>query len=337
MNHHTATKGSAAGLLGGALALAFVAILAIGPVTNAGSAAAGAALPSGATLPLRSPSTPVVQAADGMVQTAGLEALAIDTSVTETDIRDAIVDDAYTQTLIVLQSAGFDSHPPSVSTFKGVSDSAITTFPQAGSTFGLLSSGNVSFTELANSSGSTSQDNGYTTSDRGPSDQDTVILGINFKDPARLPTDNDQTWCLSVDFRFLTEEYPEWVGTQYNDAFIAELDATTWITVGGTLNPIVAPNNFAVTPGLISVNSLGTDLTASAASGTTYDGATPHYRAYTYLPPLVGGAPAHRVYFSVFDQGDHIYDSTVFLDNLRVFRGGLGDPCLTGPASKIHS
>ena len=35
--------------------------------------------------------------------------------------------------------------------------------------------------------------------------------------------------CLSFRFKFLSEEFPEFVGTEYNDAFIAEVDhSPTW-------------------------------------------------------------------------------------------------------------
>jgi hypothetical protein len=51
------------------------------------------------------------------------------------------------------------------------------------------------------------------------------------------------------------------------------------------------------------------------ARGTTFDGATRLFRASTPVTP-----GRHRLYLSIFDQGDRIYDSAVFLDNLRVNR-----------------
>ncbi|WP_442940262.1 hypothetical protein [Nocardioides sp. B-3] len=32
---------------------------------------------------------------------------------------------------------------------------------------------------------------------------------------------------VGMDFRFLSEEFPEYVGSSFNDAFIAEMDAST--------------------------------------------------------------------------------------------------------------
>jgi hypothetical protein len=301
-------------------------MLAVGLVGSLGDAVKQAPPPSLPASPVRLPSTPGIFP----------HPTAITAGVTAAAFRDAIVDDALTIGLVAGQSATFVSHPASGS-YEGTSDSAINSFPQGGLTFGLLSSGNVTFAPLADTSGSTSEDNGFATSDRGPSDFDTVIVGINFADPPRLVTDNDQSWCLSVDFRFLSEEYPEWVGSGYNDGFIAELDDTTWFTTGAPLSPIVAPTNFGVTPVALTINGLGTDMSVAGAKDTTYDGGTPHYRAYTNIVPLAPGALAHQVYFSVFDQGDHIYDSTVFLDALRVFHIGAGEPCLAGAVQTVHA
>ncbi len=36
--------------------------------------------------------------------------------------------------------------------------------------------------------------------------------------------------CLSFNFKFYSEEYPDFVGQSYNDAFIAELDTSDWTT-----------------------------------------------------------------------------------------------------------
>jgi Bacterial Ig-like domain (group 1) len=119
--------------------------------------------------------------------------------------------------------------------------------------------------------------------------------------------------CLTFDFKFFSEEFQEFVGTQFNDAFIAELDTSNWTTSGSTIS---APNNFAFDPvgNVISINAAGvTSMTAANALGTTYDGATPLLSASTQVTP-----GAHSLYLSIFDQGDQIYDSAVFLDNLRV-------------------
>ena len=80
--------------------------------------------------------------------------------------------------------------------------------------------------------------------------------------------------CLSMDYRFLSEEFPEFVGTSYNDAFIAEIDNSTWTTSGTTVS---APNDFATHTGSegVTVNGVGpVAVSAAEASDTTYDAAT---------------------------------------------------------------
>ncbi len=144
---------------------------------------------------------------------------------------------------------------------------------------------------------------------RGDTDFDVTVLRLNLMVPANA------NCLLGIDFRFLSEEYPEWVGTRFNDAFIAELDRTTWDTSGSTIS---APDNFAFDPAgnPITINTTGaTSMTEGDAEGTTYDGATPILTAATPITP-----GPHQLFLSIFDQGDHIYDSAIVVDDLRVGR-----------------
>ena len=65
-------------------------------------------------------------------------------------------------------------------------------------------------------------------------------------------------------------------------------------------------------------------VSAFNARGTTYDGATRLLRASTPVTP-----GRHHLYLSIFDQGDRIYDSAVFLDNLGTTNA---KKCRTGVA-----
>jgi hypothetical protein len=117
--------------------------------------------------------------------------------------------------------------------------------------------------------------------------------------------------CLSLDYRFLSDEFPEFVNTQYNDAFIAQVDRFDWTTDGSN---IIKPGDFATNTGgePVSVNGVGpVAVSESEAAGTTYDAATG--RVTTKTPVTPG---AHLIYLSIFDQGDSIYDSAIFLDRL---------------------
>ena len=206
-----------------------------------------------------------------------------------------------------------------------VVNAPLSSFPTDGSTFAILTSGNAQFADDPNSAPNTGQNNAGGAV-RGDTDRDVTVLRIGVNVPS---TAN----CLTFDFKFYSEEYPEYVNTQYNDAFIAELDSSTWTTSGTTIS---APNNFAFDPSgdVISINSTGnTAMSAAAAAGTTYDGATPLLSASTQVTP-----GAHTLYLSIFDQGDQIFDSAAFVDNLVI--GFVPDPetnCVPGAQPKLYT
>jgi pimeloyl-ACP methyl ester carboxylesterase len=216
-----------------------------------------------------------------------------------------------------LAGAHFQSVPP-FGTPNAVSDN-LSFFPTNGSDFAILSSGNATLADDANTSSSSgSDDGGATPAGRGNTAFDVTTLAVDVNVPGGAN-------CLSFDFAFYSEEFPEYVGTAFNDAFVAELDRSTWTTSGST---ITAPDNFAFdTDGNpVTINSTGaTGMNAINASNTTYDGATVLLSAAHAVTP-----GAHTVYFSIFDQGDHIYDSAVFLDNLRFFTSTDAAKCQPG-------
>lgn len=200
-----------------------------------------------------------------------------------------------------------------------VSTSPISGFPTVGSHYTILTSGSAA---LAGNPPGTSpggfDDGGGNV--RGNSDYDVTILKVDVNVPA------GDNCLLGFDFKFLSEEYPTYVGTQYNDAFIAELDHSTWTTSGSQIS---APNNFAFDPkgNPITINASGpASMSAANAVGTPYGGATPILTASTPITP-----GPHSIYFSIFDQGDHVLDSAVFIDNLSF--GSVADPatqCVPG-------
>jgi uncharacterized repeat protein (TIGR01451 family) len=202
----------------------------------------------------------------------------------------------------------------------GTSTSSLGGFPTDGSGYGILTTGNVS--DVDNTAVFANTNNGGAAV-RGDTDRDVTVL----KTDISVPTGAN---CLTFDFKFLSEEYPGFVATAYNDAFIAELDSSTWTTSGSTIS---APNNFAFdsSNNVVSVNSTGLGgMSAANGAGTAFNG-TQSYAANGFLPPgNAGGATgllhastqvsagAHSVSFSIFDQGDNLLDSAVFLDNLAV-------------------
>jgi hypothetical protein len=202
-----------------------------------------------------------------------------------------------------LSAATFAANP-GTGTPNGTSD-ALSVFPTNGTTFGILTSGDVNLADDANSSGSSGADlNGGNV--RGDTDFDVTILKLDLTVP-------EAANCLLLDFAFYSDEFPEFVGSPFNDAFIAELDTSNWTTSGSTIS---APNNFAFDGAgdVVSINSTGVGgMSLANAAGTTYDGATVLLQAATPASP-----GAHSLYLSLFDQGDQILDSAAFIDNIRL-------------------
>ncbi len=190
-----------------------------------------------------------------------------------------------------------------------VFNSPLDGFPKGvGPSFTVMSTGDTASIPHPGTFASTAYSGGNV--GHGNSDYDVAILKIDFIVPAGMN-------CLTFQFRFLSEEYPIYVGSPYNDAFIAELDTSDWTTNNGA---ITAPHNFATVSGAnVSVNSL--PMSASNGAGTAFDGSGPDTNGGAstlgYLAAQSQLTPgAHSLYLSIFDQSDHILDSAVFLDDL---------------------
>lgn len=187
----------------------------------------------------------------------------------------------------------------------GFSDKPLAKFPRRGSHFSILSTGNTLFAPRANMSEATSFNN------HGPhlrGARDLVMLRVKFKVPAGRN-------CLFFNFKFLSEEFPEFIDEIYNDAFIAEIDRSNWDSPRDDPTIDWTPANFAedAEGNPISINAVGDAAVAPRfAGGTTYDAATQTLRASTSIT-----SGEHTLFLSLFDQGDRQYDSTVFFDGLR--------------------
>ena len=207
----------------------------------------------------------------------------------------------------VITGAEYIEGPPSGDAVL-VGTREIAGFPREGESFALLSTGVARNAYNSNDQPDLSSDFGRP-STRSAGIYDVTVLKVDITVPAAA------NCLLGVDFRFFSEEYPEYVGSSYNDAFLAEVDESTWTVTG---NQIDAPGNFAFDQqgNPITINAAGAaSMTAELAAGTTYDGGTD---LLTAAAPLTPGE--HSLYFSVFDTGDGGYDSTVMIDNIRVGR-----------------
>ena len=201
-----------------------------------------------------------------------------------------------------------------------VSDGALGGFPTNGSSFAILSSGDATHADPAIDPGDGMNGTVPDPASQRPSVYDPTTLRLSLRVP-------DGVNCALVSFRFLTDEAPG--DAAFNDGFIAELDNSSWIAPGGA---VAAPNNFAFDSGgnVISVNSPGsTGLTAEQADGTGFASGTARLTAAT---PITAGP--HSLFFSIFDQGDDVFDSAVFLDDLDLQQLPAG-ACVRGAQDEI--
>lgn len=118
--------------------------------------------------------------------------------------------------------------------------------------------------------------------------------------------------CLAFDFAFGSEEYPEYVGSGFNDVFTAEAGGSEFTFNG---NQVTSAYNFAFDSrgNPVSINTVfGMNTSPSA---TRLDGFTSTLSARTPVKRDNNGHMA--VTLSIQDIGDSVYDSAVIIDNMR--------------------
>jgi hypothetical protein len=137
---------------------------------------------------------------------------------------------------------------------------------------------------------------------------------------------------FGYNFDFFTSEYPEWLCTQYNDAYVAYYEGSKNTASNKNISFDSANNPVSVNNGLFSIPgwpppALGTN---TYLNGTGYDGvcSNSHSGASYVLNSICGGStgwlqtkapvkPGETItlIFNVWDTGDRQWDSTVLLDN----------------------
>jgi hypothetical protein len=195
------------------------------------------------------------------------------------------------------------------------SPGAMAGFPTNGPDYGMISSGNTNGANDPNA-----EENKTTDDDSMPfgslsglntnEGNDLSGIEINFNAPSVASP------CLQVDVKFLSDEFDEFIGSQFNDFAVGRLDNTsppTVMTGASGFPEVTAPGNFLLDPSGSPITVNGAYLVGDYDHSTTYDNATPKLTAQTAV--TAGG---HKLNFWVGDAGDSIYDTTTFIDNVRV-------------------
>ncbi len=121
---------------------------------------------------------------------------------------------------------------------------------------------------------------------------------------------------FSFDFNFMSAEYPEWVGTAFNDTFLVELTSMAYT---GNISFDSAGNRVSINNGFFTICPVGpAGCTGSAElAGTGFEGTIGGGTGWlTTTSPVVPGETI-TLRFIIFDEGDNIYDSAALIDNFR--------------------
>ncbi len=201
----------------------------------------------------------------------------------------------------------------------------------------LLTSGTVATALGPNDDGGAGEDNGLPGDAQleallpppGAETQDASVLTIHF-----TPTGNQ----IRFSYVFASEEYNEFVGSQFNDLFAFFVSGTNYAVLPGTSTP-VAINNVNCGNPLISFPPTNCSFFIDNTSGgldTQMDGMT---TVLTFTAPVNPGVQ-NTMRLAIADVSDGVYDSAVFLAGGSFTDGGGCVPdawtvCLLGGRFEI--
>ncbi|MEC7240437.1 MAG: IPT/TIG domain-containing protein [Myxococcota bacterium] len=172
--------------------------------------------------------------------------------------------------------------------------------PTEGSDFAILSSGKVGL----------SPEPGQDLPPMGRPQGDSVKFTLELA----VPTNANS---FAFDFYFLSAEYPEYVGSPYNDVFEANVSGTAW---SGNAAVDSAGNNITVNSALFSVTAT-TDLQGSGFDKGVGGGTG-------WLTAVVPADPGTTLTLELFvyDVSDGVYDSVVLLDDFYWSESEISTP-----------
>jgi hypothetical protein len=156
--------------------------------------------------------------------------------------------------------------------------------------------------------------NSWTVGTGSDPDLANMVPGYTINDAAVLEFDFiPATNFISFSYVFASEEYPEWVGTSFNDAFGFFISGPDPVGGGNYSHHNIANIPGTSTP--VSINNVNTitypQYYVDNASGLTivYDGMTVVLTATVAVIPCV----SYHIKIAIGDAGDSAYDSAIFL------------------------
>jgi PKD repeat protein len=170
----------------------------------------------------------------------------------------------------------------------------------------LLTNGSVYVAPGPNNSTGAGVDNGLP----GDTDLDALVPGYTTYDASIIEFDfsSASDTIIASDIIFASEEYPEFVGSSYNDVFGFYISGPG---ITGTENLAIIPN----TSDPISVNSVNPNQNSSYYNDNT-NGITYQYDGRTSVISLrhsITPGATYHFKIAIADAGDHVYDSGVLI------------------------
>jgi hypothetical protein len=134
---------------------------------------------------------------------------------------------------------------------------------------------------------------------------------------------------FAFDFLFFSSEYPEWVGSQFNDSFNVMMSSQVFdnqnIAFDSNLNPISINVAF-----FTICNGDGCSEPASTLQGTGFDDGVGGATGWLTTTVPVIPNETFTIRFVVYDEGDHIFNSETLINNFRWLEFVSG----TGPVTE---
>jgi hypothetical protein len=132
---------------------------------------------------------------------------------------------------------------------------------------------------------------------------------------------------MSFDFAFFSTEYPEYIGQQYSDSFVAVVTGLAYSgdVVGDALGKCFNANDITFTTCPEAACSKG----ATGLTGTGYEGdKVGGGYGWATASFAVKAGDAITIEFAVYDVADGVYDTAVLLDSLRFTNASVSKPTI---------